>query len=83
MKRVKVHNYLGIDLYFSENGDVNVSMIKYVKKIIDAFPEEIKSTSNSPAAGHLFQVREESKTMVLPEEQAVEFHHTVAQLLLM
>ena len=56
-------------------------MIKYVKKIIDAFPEEIKSTSNSPAAGHLFQVREESKTMVLPEEQAVSFHHTVAQLL--
>ena len=58
-------------------------MIKYVKKIIDAFSEEINSTSNLPALDHPFQIKEESEAMVISEEQAVEFHNTVAQLLFM
>ena len=57
MKRGGFHDYLGMDLDFSEKGAVKVSMIKYVKKIIGAFPEEIKSTSNSPAADQIFQIR--------------------------
>ena len=32
-------------------------------------------------AGALFQIREEIDKKVLPKEQAVQFHHTVAQLL--
>ena len=46
-----------MDLDFSEKGAVKVSMIKYAKKIIGAFPEEIKSTSNSPAVDQIFQIR--------------------------
>ena len=57
MKRVKVHYYLGIDVDFSGMSALKVSMIKYVKKILGTFPEEIKSTSNSSAADHLFQIR--------------------------
>ena len=37
--------------------------------------------TRTPAASHLSQVREENSDKVLPEEQAVQFHHTVAQLL--
>ena len=37
-----------------------VSMIKYLQKIIEEFPEMIKSTSPSPAGDHLFEVREDA-----------------------
>ena len=43
-----------------------MSIIKYVKKFIDAFPEEIKYTYNSLEADKLFHIREESKSMVIP-----------------
>ena len=57
-------------------------MIKYVKVIIDTFPELIKSTVESPAAEHLFQTRDGDPAQTfLPEEQAQAFHHTVEQLL--
>ena len=49
---------MGMYIDFSEKGSVKVSMIKYVKKIIDTFPEEIKPTSNLPAADHLFKIME-------------------------
>ena len=47
-----VHNYLGMDLDSSEKskGIVKISMINYVEKILQDFPEQIKSTSSSPAA---------------------------------
>ena len=62
-------------------GVMIVSMVKYLQKVIEDFPEAIKSTSPSPAGDHLFDVREESDRKVLPEEQARQFHRTVAQLL--
>ena len=58
LKRENFHNDLGMDIDFSENGSVKVSILKYVKKIKHAFPEEIMSTSNSPEVYHLFQIRE-------------------------
>jgi hypothetical protein len=33
------HDYLGIDLEFREDGNLDVSMIKYLKGIIEEFPE--------------------------------------------
>ena len=56
-------------------------MIKYVQKILDGFPEEIRYSSKTPAAEHLFCVRDEKEAKVLPEEQAQAFHYSVAQLL--
>jgi hypothetical protein len=79
--RGDVHDYLGMDLDYSEKGKVKVSMIKYVKKIIHGFREVIEKTSASPASDHLFQVRDEAEAKLLPEEQADAFHTTVAQLL--
>ena len=48
-------------------------------KIIEDFPEEITGVSATPAADHLFKVREDGKK--LNKEQADIFHHTVYQLL--
>ena len=81
VKIVKFHDDLGMDLGFPEMGSVMVSMIKYMKKFIDTFTEQIKSTSNSPAEDHLFQISEENEAMVLPDKQAVAFRHMAAQLL--
>ena len=81
VNRGKVHDYLSMDLDYSTDGKVSVATIKYLGKIIEGFPEEIKGTVATPAAEHLFQIRDESEAKLLPEEQAVAFHHTVAQLL--
>ena len=57
-------------------------MLDYAKDAINDFPEDVERKSyKTPVAGHLFQVREENDKRALSEEQAVEFHHTVAQLL--
>ena len=57
-----------MDLDYSEKGKVKVSMIKYVRKIVGYFLEEIQSTSSSLAADHLFQVRAAEIAKYFPEE---------------
>jgi hypothetical protein len=79
--RGKVHNYLGMILDFSKDGHVMVNMTEYIHTIIAEFPEKITGIRTTPAADHLFRVREETEACPLPEEQAREFHHAVAQLL--
>ena len=58
-------------------------MVDYLQKILDEFPEEIRTTAPSPAGNHLFQVREGDDDRSLPEDQVVIFHHLVAMLLFM
>jgi hypothetical protein len=79
--RGKIHDYLGMDLNFATDGIAQVSMITYTSKILADFPEPITTSCTTPAADHLFTVREESKAKFLPEAQAQAFHHTVTQLL--
>ena len=73
MHRGKRHDYLCMDLDCSEPGKVNISMIKYLHKIIQGFPEVIKGGAATPAAVHLLQVQKDGKTKRLPEEQALSF----------
>jgi hypothetical protein len=56
-------------------------MINYTTKIYIDFPDPISKSCATPAANHLFTVRNESKAKFLPKKQAQAFHHTVAQLL--
>ena len=79
--RGKVHDYLGMDLYFSSNKVLKTVMIKYLKKILEELPEEINSAAATPAAKHLFDVREDNLDKLLPEELTLAFHRTTAQLL--
>jgi hypothetical protein len=85
VNRGKIHDYLGMDLDFSQDGVVKMSIIKHIQRAFDDFPDEIGKNSSTPASDHLFQVRDPEETEKmrkwLPEEQAVHFHHTVAQLL--
>ena len=43
IRRGTYHEYLGMDLDYSEPGVFKVSMIPYIDKIFKDFPEEVKS----------------------------------------
>ncbi len=77
------HDYLGVDMEFMDDGLLEVSMFKYLRNVIEEFPEKITGRAATPAAGHLFDVRDEKEARPLEEERALAFHHTVAQLLFM
>jgi hypothetical protein len=79
--RGKVHDYLGMTFNYSKKGKVMINMIEYIKNIITDIPEEITVIRTSPAADHLFIVRDKSLVKPLLEEQARAFYHTTAQLL--
>jgi hypothetical protein len=77
------HDYLGVDMEFNDDGTLEASMITYLKNVISEFPEVITGKSGTPAADHLFTIRDEKEAKPLDEERALVFHHTVAQLLFM
>ena len=56
-------------------------MIKYTGKILITLQENIVGSASSPAAEHLFKVRDEKEAKCLQEEQANCFHHITAQIL--
>ena len=56
-------------------------MIPCMEEINNNIPEVVGIfTAATPAADHLFQVRNKDKANILPEGQAINFHHTVSQL---
>jgi hypothetical protein len=77
------HDYLGVDLEFNDDGTLDMSMVNYLKSVIAEFPEMITGRAATPAANHLFTVRDEKEARAIEEERALVFHHTVAQLLFM
>ena len=52
-------------------------MHNYVEKMINDFPDEDTKTATTPAAAHLFQVRDDVK--VLSKSDAVTFHNMTAR----
>jgi hypothetical protein len=77
------HDYLGVDLEFEQDGRLNVSMVNYLKNVIEVFPEQIVGRAATPAGERLFDIRDEKEARSLEEERAIAFHHTTAQLLFM
>jgi hypothetical protein len=58
-------------------------MAKYLKNVIEGFPEMIAGKSPTPAGDRLFDMQDEKNAKPLDGERAVAFHHTTAQLLFM
>jgi hypothetical protein len=81
VSRGKKRDYMGMDLDYSVPGEVKVTMVDYLKRVITEFPEEITGTASSPAAERLFTARPEGESVLLEEKRAIAFHHCVAQLL--
>jgi hypothetical protein len=68
---------------FCEDGTLEVSMFKYLQNVINKFPEIITGIAATPAHDRLFDIRDKKEARELSKEQALVFHHTVAQLLFM
>ena len=75
------HDYLGMNIDFSNMVAVTFDMILYIGKIFKAFPEKITGVSSTQAADHLFTVQPIHESTLLPEEQARAYYNTTAQLL--
>ena len=54
IKQGEIHDYLGIYLNWSVDGQVTVSMIKYMYKILDDFIEVIEKTAKTLARNNIF-----------------------------
>ncbi len=50
------HDYLGMDMEFTSEGTLQVSMITYLKNVIMGFPEMITGKVATPAADYLFTI---------------------------
>ena len=59
--RLKIHDYLGTDLDYSWTVLVQVLVIKYLQKVLDKFPEELRGATSTPVTDRLFQVRGEDE----------------------
>ena len=55
-----------------------VTMVDYLKGVLEDLPEVITGRNTSLAANNLFQVRLEDKRKLLDEDQARAFHHTLS-----
>jgi hypothetical protein len=78
--RGKIHDYLGMEIDFSEKGKVKIGMTEYVESMLEVFPEKIKSTDTAvtPVSDGLFNEGEGKK---LNEERADAYHTMVAKAL--
>jgi hypothetical protein len=63
VNRGKVHEYLGMEINYSEKGKVTICMDKYVQKILDETLEDGKGTHTTPAADHLFKVNKDGENL--------------------
>jgi hypothetical protein len=74
-----VHDYLGMTLDYSVPGAVQVTMVDYVKNMLEDLPADMDGEAATPAACHLFEVNPDATP--LDESTANMFHHNVAKLL--
>ena len=79
--RVKVHEYLGMMLDLKNKVELRVTMVDYLKGVLEDFPGDITGRSAIPVANHTFQVGSEDKQTLLDEEWETVFCHTMAQLI--
>jgi hypothetical protein len=64
---------------YSGKGKVKITMIPYIKGMLDKLPADMAGKAATSAASHLFQVNKDAKN--LDEETAQLFHHNSDKLL--
>jgi hypothetical protein len=77
----KKHDYLGMELDFSEKGKVKIGMTEYVASMLEVLPEKLtKSTDTAvtPASNGRFN---EGQGKKVNEERADAYHTMVAKAL--
>ena len=80
VKHGKQLEYLGMGFDYSQPGKVQMYVMPYINEMLRDFSQEVVRTTSTPAADHLFEVRNSKKAPKLPVEQAIAFHHNIAKL---
>lgn len=76
--RGKYHDYLGMGLDYSIDGQVSIDMVDYVRSMVSNFPESLEGRNvASPWNDDLFKVDNDSKP--LNDEKKKKFHTITAQ----
>ena len=76
--RGRIHDYLGMTFEFTESKKLIVSMVDYIKRLVDEFPVKISKTAPTPAAEDLFA---EGKGPLLDKKLGETLHTWVAKAL--
>jgi hypothetical protein len=79
VSRGRIHDYLGITSDFTKKGEVKVTMIDYLKGLINDFPEETTGTAMSPATTNLYDVRPNEarrRATTVRDRDSKEIHST-------
>ena len=73
--RGKIHEYLGMKLDYSVQGQVSIDMVDYVQSMVEGFPKEhLQGKVASPWNENLFKVHEKSPKL---DTAMAELFHTV------
>ena len=82
ISRGREHTYLGMQIKYTEKGCCEISMTPYTEEIINQFPEDVQLPASTPAADHLFKIRDATEPKsILPAAMASLYHRATAQLL--
>ena len=79
ISRGNVHDYLGMNLDFSKQGELGVDMRAYIDVMLSDAPEDMKGAAVTPAASHLFKTSTEPT--YLDKDKQETFIHLVMQSL--
>ena len=82
VNRGKQHTFVGMDIIFTKEKTVQLTMKWHIKECFEAFnifDEEIIKGANTPAKSKLFEIDEH--VIPLNETKNEGFHHIVAKLL--
>ena len=75
-----MHNYIGMNIYFTYNRKINFIMIDYIINILKELPYDMKGEASPAAREQIFVVNEENPTKV-SEKYTVMFCHNTTKLL--
>ena len=79
VKRSKEHEFVGMDISFTNNHKVRIAMKSYLQEAIRAFGEDTSTGTAIPATRTLFKINKDIPS--LEHSMAAIFHHIVAKLL--
>eukprot|EP00934_Nitzschia_sp_Nitz4_P001751 Nitzschia sp. Nitz4//scaffold498_size9664//8500//9573//NITZ4_009089-RA/size9664-processed-gene-0.2-mRNA-1//1//CDS//3329553090//1751//frame0 len=75
--RGRIHDYLGMTLDYSVPGKVTISMVDYVRGMIDSMTPDMSGKAPTPASAHLFRTRPDAKKLSGSRKET--FVHLVMQ----
>ena len=64
---------------YGKQGKVQISVLKYIGKILDEAPKDFNGAAVTPSANYLFNVKEKGNKLDYKEREI--FHHFVAKVL--